>query len=174
MEKKDYKACGWVDIKDQKKWLTIQGDKILVDENGREMRYRVNCAGEIQYYKGEVNGKEQWVTKSTHLKDNYYSMSFSGTQRRVHRLVALAFIDNPENKATVDHINGNKECNCCGNLRWLTQKENNKAHVDRVIHENQNSENHAKTDNENEYVPPSPTCKHWDQCTKKDKNGSIK
>lgn len=48
----------------------------------------------------------------------------------VHRLVALHFIDNPEGKTQVDHIDRNRENNTVENLRWVSVVENNNNRKD--------------------------------------------
>ena len=42
----------------------------------------------------------------------------------IHRLIALHYIANPENKTDVDHINNNRFDNTLTNLQWLTHQEN--------------------------------------------------
>ena len=71
--------------------------------------------------------KERIIRQGTNHQGYYMADLWKNGSRRtypIHRLVATAFLDNPENKPCVDHINTDHTDNRVENLRWCTYKEN--------------------------------------------------
>lgn len=64
-----------------------------------------------------------------------------GTHFYVHRLVATAFIDNPDKKETVNHLDGDKQNNKLDNLEWSTYLENNTHAVETKLTDYSNRKN---------------------------------
>ena len=66
----------------------------------------------------------RWLTSSGKYPQVTLTHDMKEKRLLVHRLVALAYIPNPENKPQVNHINGIKTDNHLSNLEWCTAKEN--------------------------------------------------
>ena len=77
---------------------------------------------------GDVIGKRGNVLKNIKKKDGYLAVNIyiDGVrkQMKIHRLVALSHILNPENKPQVNHTNGIKTDNRVENLEWCSPSEN--------------------------------------------------
>ena len=73
-----------------------------------------------KYLRGQENYKNHYISYILTLPDG------SKKRRYAHRLVALAYIPNPDpiNKIEINHIDGNKSNNCIDNLEWVTPLEN--------------------------------------------------
>lgn len=78
---------------------------LVYDANGVRLNQHINAGG---YLRVIINNKQLYV----------------------HRLVAEAFIPNPENKPNINHIDGDKSNNRVDNLEWCTQQENVSHSID--------------------------------------------
>ncbi|MBT9392083.1 HNH endonuclease [Hymenobacter sp. NST-14] len=75
------------------------------------------------------------------------AIKFAGTARKklcsMHRLVAMRFLPNPENKPDVNHRDGNKANNAVENLEWVTKSENTRhAYATGLMKAKQGPEHH--------------------------------
>ena len=94
-------------------WRPIEGT------NGE---YQVSNTGLVKTTK---TGRILTPTVSRHGYERVCLFKMDRERRyRVHRLVAMAFIPNPDNLPQVNHIDGNKRNNNVSNLEWVTNEEN--------------------------------------------------
>ena len=109
-------------------------EEIWVDIKGYEGFYQVSNQGRVRSVEREiirVDGKKKTFKGkilNQQIRRGYYIVYLSKNGKtktvRVHRLIAIAFIPNPENKPHIDHINTITTDNRIENLRWVTPKEN--------------------------------------------------
>lgn len=101
-----------VDDLDGEIWMEVEGSEgYLVSNLGRVKSIRF--------------GKER-ILKLTYNTGGYTQVNLHGSKvGTVHRLVAVAFIPNPDDKPHINHINGVRDDNRVENLEWCTVAENN-------------------------------------------------
>ena len=86
---------------------------------------------------GNVRNDSTMKYLKQHLNNKGYPMvnlwkNNKGHWKTVHRLIAIAFIPNPEGKPCINHIDGNRNNNKIENLEWCTHSEN-QLHRSRIL-----------------------------------------
>lgn len=122
----------------------LQGE-VWKDCVGYEGKYKVSNLGRVKScpytYIYPSNGKKKYIKEKlkkfcetgrlhNNTQTRYYCTRLTNKDgidkaEYIHRLVAKAFIPNPNNLPTVNHIDGNKHNNNVSNLEWASYSENN-------------------------------------------------
>lgn len=95
----------------------MKDSEIWAPVKGFEHDYEVSSIGRVRRKDGEI------LNPGIHNR-GYRRVNFKGKSWFIHRLVAQAFIPNPEEKPQVNHINGVRDDNRAENLEWVTCQEN--------------------------------------------------
>lgn len=94
----------------------------MKDIKNYEGLYAITSCGKVWSY---ISKK---FLKTVKMKNGYSTVMLYknkvGKRFLVHRLVAEAYVENPQNLKSVDHINGNKDHNYVKNLQWMTLEDN--------------------------------------------------
>lgn len=102
-------------------WCNIEGyEGYLISNYGDVISYRKRNSKEL----AESFKTLKQHTITTHCGKKYNRVSLQGKNIYTHRLVARHFIENPQNKPQVNHIDNDPTNNVCVNLEWVTNSEN--------------------------------------------------
>lgn len=111
----------------EEKIITIREVDYIVSSDGKA--YSTNNTGRAKYHK-EISQRKN--------SDGYMQITVGKTghrgQYRVHRMVAEAFIPNPDNLPKVNHKDNNRTNNCVDNLEWCTHVYNIQYSIDSGNH----------------------------------------
>lgn len=126
----------------QKEALKITEGQNRVVIKGFESLYAVDRHGNVYSLVHNAHRRKrvlhQYQNENGYMKVNLYDLDGKCKKKYVHRLVAEAFLPNPDKKPIVNHIDANVKNNNVDNLEWCTQSENIKhavklgRHVDNI------------------------------------------
>lgn len=133
---------------------------MMISESWKECKdfpnYEISTFGNIRSKDTIVRcGKNHTACKHGKLltpainSNGYLKVVISGKTKYIHSLVATTFIDNPENKREVNHIDNNKRNNFVFNLEWVSSSENKtKAYETGVMSSGENRYNSKLNNND--------------------------
>ena len=115
--------------------------EVWKDIPGYEGKYQISNRGRVK----SLPRNEKFCKRSTAIilktftcGSGYQEVILKDHGRRkphlIHRMVATAFVPNPEGKEEVNHKDGNKDNNDCTNLEWVTPRENIRHSFDELEH----------------------------------------
>jgi len=137
---------------------------------GYENLYKINKKGEI-YSCGKGIIMKPQETEDGYLYVNLRGFDKEGNKKKIkhsiHRLLALQYIPNPDNKPEIDHIDRNKKNNDLSNLRWVSKIEN-RNNRDDIIENLSEEQKKERDDKIREYK------KHWAENKRREKGCQIK
>lgn len=113
--------------------------KPFVTENGEAWKdidnthFQISSCGRMRakkriYFREDFSYSDFCLLRPEDNGHGYFYIFFNGHNHYVHRIVAKAFIPNPQKLPEVNHIDGNKHNNNVLNLEWVTRKQN-EAHA---------------------------------------------
>lgn len=111
----------------QRKSLEIKTKYVVPSEPNEVWKQIIDCEDYFVSNLGRVKskkwGKEILLKQFVTLK-GYYTVNINSKTKRVHRLVAMAFLPNPLKLAEVNHKDENKSNNALSNLEWCNRQYN--------------------------------------------------
>ena len=141
--------------------LVIPGEPMeeWKDVKGWKGFYQISNLGQVKSLARKITHKNGLITSVSEkilnpVKDGKgylmvrFSLCHKSTMMKVHRLVALHFINNQEDKPQVNHIDGNKEHNQYFNLEWCTCLENSQHAFKNGLMQRGESRSDAKLSND--------------------------
>ena len=101
----------------------LDNKEIWKDCKGYEGKYQVSNFGRVWNVNNQKYLKP-WISKGGYYLVNLMSKNGKIKHELIHRLVAIAFIDNPCNYPQVNHKDEDKTNNCVDNLEWCSRQQN--------------------------------------------------